>query len=170
MEASHTNKGKKQERVGDIQIVVSSLSSFTLCGPQKEHSVWNSFSQERGLYNCTRQSALLCFALLCFALLFLKMWCRICSRCVVLQKPPAGSEGGKPEGGTTSAAAMKQYEMGDELERKPFLDKLFAYLDDKGAPVTATPMISKNPIDLYKLYTIVKKGGGLLEVRRALFG
>ena len=59
---------------------------------------------------------------------------------------------------------MKQYDMGEEPERKPFLDKLFAYLEDKGSPVTAMPMISKNPIDLYKLYTIVKEKGGLLEV------
>ena len=59
---------------------------------------------------------------------------------------------------------MKQYDMGEEPERKPFLDKLFTYLEDKGSPVTAMPMISKNPIDLFKLYTIVKEKGGLLEV------
>ena len=81
----------------------------------------------------------------------------------LLQKPQS-SEGGKSEGGTTSAAAMKQYDMGEEPERKPFLDKLFSYLEDKGSPITAMPMISKNPIDLYKLYIIVKEKGGLLEV------
>ena len=59
---------------------------------------------------------------------------------------------------------MKMYDMGDENERKPFLDKLFNYMDEKGSPITSMPMISKNPIDLYKLYNLVKEKGGLLEV------
>ncbi len=75
-----------------------------------------------------------------------------------MQKPPAS------EGSAKSDAAMKMYEMGEENERKPFLDKLFNYMDEKGSPITSMPMISKNPIDLFKLYNLVKEKGGLLEV------
>ena len=68
-----------------------------------------------------------------------------------LQKP--GNEG-----------VNKLYDMGDEPERRSFLDKLFAYMDEKGSPITAMPTISKQPIDLYRLYVLVKEKGGILEV------
>lgn len=64
---------------------------------------------------------------------------------------------------------MKLFDMGDEPERKPFLEKLFCFMEEKGTPVTAMPMISKQPIDLFKLYGLIKEKGGLLEVRFADF-
>ena len=72
---------------------------------------------------------------------------------VFFQKP--GNEG-----------ANKLYDMGDEPDRRSFLDKLFAYMDDKGSPITAMPTISKQPIDLFKLYVLVKEKGGIVEVSK----
>ena len=59
---------------------------------------------------------------------------------------------------------QKMYDMGDEPDRQGFLDKVFGYAEERGMPVTAMPLISKQPIDLYRLYKEVKERGGLLEV------
>jgi AT-rich interactive domain-containing protein 1 len=56
------------------------------------------------------------------------------------------------------------YEMGTEPDRCFFLDQLFMFLDDKNMPLTSTPSISKQPLDLYKLYQNVRDRGGMLEV------
>lgn len=61
----------------------------------------------------------------------------------------------------------KLYEMGMEPERRPFLDKMLMFLEDKGTPVTSMPSISKQPLDLYKLYLCVKEKGGMVEVSAA---
>ncbi len=37
-------------------------------------------------------------------------------------------------------------------------------MDDKGTPITTMPAISKQPLDLYKLYILVKERGGLVDV------
>ena len=65
---------------------------------------------------------------------------------------------------TVSEGLSKMYDMGDEPDRRMFLDKVFSFNEERGTPVTAMPMISKQPIDLYKLYMHVKDKGGLLEV------
>jgi len=54
--------------------------------------------------------------------------------------------------------------MDDNPERRMFLDKLLHFMEDKGSPITACPTISKNPLDLFKLYFLVKERGGFLEV------
>ena len=60
----------------------------------------------------------------------------------------------------------KLYDMGMEPDRKPFLDRLFAFLDEKGSPISNMPVISKQPIDLYRLYIIVQEKGGMVEVNQ----
>lgn len=64
----------------------------------------------------------------------------------------------------SSGDYMKLYDMGTEPERKPFLDRLFAFLEEKGTPISNMPVISKQPIDLYRLYFIVQDKGGMVEV------
>lgn len=59
---------------------------------------------------------------------------------------------------------MKLYEMGMEPARRPFLDRLFGFLDEKGTPMSNMPVISKQPIDLFRLYVIVQEKGGMVEV------
>ena len=39
-------------------------------------------------------------------------------------------------------------------------------MDEKSAPITVVPAISKQPVDLYRLYHLVKERGGMVEVRR----
>ncbi|XP_045197044.2 trithorax group protein osa-like isoform X6 [Mercenaria mercenaria] len=79
---------------------------------------------------------------------------------------------GSPSGWSSSAKSgsgdhMKLYEMGMEPGRRPFLERLFAYLDEKGTPMSNMPVISKQPIDLFRLYMIVQEKGGMVEVTKA---
>jgi len=73
-------------------------------------------------------------------------------------------------GGGGGGDYMKLYEMGMEPERRPFLERLFAFLEEKGSPISNMPVISKQPIDLYRLYLIVQEKGGMVEVRGNLWG
>lgn len=58
----------------------------------------------------------------------------------------------------------KLFEMGPEPDRRPFLERILAFLEESGQPVTALPIISKTPLDLYKLYFCVREKGGFEEV------
>ena len=54
--------------------------------------------------------------------------------------------------------------MDDNPERRMFLERLLSYMEERGTPITTCPTISKNPLDLYKLYMLTKEKGGYLEV------
>ncbi|XP_075146944.1 trithorax group protein osa isoform X2 [Haematobia irritans] len=73
-----------------------------------------------------------------------------------------------PTVATTSAkksdSLCKLYEMDDNPERRVWLDKLRAFMDERRTPITACPTISKQPLDLYRLYLYVKERGGFVEV------
>lgn len=58
----------------------------------------------------------------------------------------------------------KLYEMDDSPERRVWLDKLLAFMEERRTPITTCPTISKNPLDLYRLYVFVKERGGFMEV------
>ena len=59
--------------------------------------------------------------------------------------------------------------MGEEPERRAFLERLFQFMDEKGIPITVVPAISKQPVDLYKLYNLVKERGGMVDVSIRIF-
>lgn len=61
---------------------------------------------------------------------------------------------------------QKLYEMSDEPERKQFLDKLVQFNNENGVTLNSCPHISKNLIDLYKLYSYVKERGGFADVTK----
>lgn len=63
----------------------------------------------------------------------------------------------------------KLYEMDDSPDRRVWLDKLLAFMDDRRTPITTCPTISKNPLDLFRLYMYVKERGGFMEVRLCVF-
>lgn len=63
-----------------------------------------------------------------------------------------------------SDSLCKLYEMDDNPERRLWLDKLRAFMDERRTPITACPTISKQPLDLYRLYLYVKERGGFVEV------
>lgn len=59
----------------------------------------------------------------------------------------------------------KLFEMDDNPDRKGWLDRLLAFMDEKRTPITACPTISKQPLDLFRLYFLVKDRSGYIEVR-----
>ena len=60
---------------------------------------------------------------------------------------------------------IRLYELDDNPDRRLFLDKLLHYMEERGTPLTQCPTISKQPLDLYRLYHYTKERGGYLEVR-----
>jgi AT-rich interactive domain-containing protein 1 len=54
--------------------------------------------------------------------------------------------------------------MDENPERRMFLDRLLSFMEDRGSPIAQCPTISKNPLDLYRLYKYTKDKGGYLEV------
>lgn len=65
----------------------------------------------------------------------------------------------------SSDSLARLYEMDDHPDRRPFLDKLLSFMEEKGTPITQCPTISKNPLDLFRLYLYTKERGGFIEVR-----
>ncbi|XP_055644200.1 trithorax group protein osa isoform X2 [Toxorhynchites rutilus septentrionalis] len=66
-----------------------------------------------------------------------------------------------------SDSLNKLYDMDDKPERRPWLDKLLAFMEERRTPIAACPTISKTPLDLYKLYVLVQERGGFLEVTKS---
>ena len=64
---------------------------------------------------------------------------------------------------------MRLYELDDNPDRRLFLDKLLHYMEERGTPLTQCPTISKQPLDLYRLYHYTKDRGGYLEVTIIIF-
>ncbi|XP_044741667.1 trithorax group protein osa isoform X3 [Chrysoperla carnea] len=63
-----------------------------------------------------------------------------------------------------SDSLSKLYEMDDSPDRRAWLDKLLAFMEERRTPITTCPTISKNPLDLFRLYLYVKDRGGFMEV------
>lgn len=63
-----------------------------------------------------------------------------------------------------SDSIAKLYDMDDTPDRKVWLDKLIGYMEERRTPITACPTISKQALDLYRLYLYVKERGGFVEV------
>ena len=66
----------------------------------------------------------------------------------------------------SSDSLARLYEMDDHPDRRVFLDKLLSFMEEKGTPITQCPTISKNPLDLFRLYLYTKERGGYLEVSK----
>lgn len=58
----------------------------------------------------------------------------------------------------------KLYEMDDNPERRIFLDKLLHFMDERGTPIPTCPSMCKTPLDLFRLYVLIKDRGGFMEV------
>ncbi|XP_015917596.1 AT-rich interactive domain-containing protein 3A isoform X2 [Parasteatoda tepidariorum] len=58
------------------------------------------------------------------------------------------------------------YDISDDPVRRLFLDDLIMYQEEKGTPLSQCPTISKQPLDLYRLYLAVKERGGFVEVMK----
>ncbi len=65
---------------------------------------------------------------------------------------------------SSADSLSRLYEFDDHPERKPFVDKLLAFMEERGSAITTCPTISKNPLDLYRLYIYTREKGGFMEV------
>ncbi|XP_076357000.1 LOW QUALITY PROTEIN: trithorax group protein osa-like [Tachypleus tridentatus] len=62
---------------------------------------------------------------------------------------------------------LKLYDLSDDPERHAFLDKLIMFGEERGTPLNQCPTISKQPLDLYRLYLCVKENGGFVDVTKS---
>eukprot|EP00062_Callorhinchus_milii_P010172 gi/632954731/ref/XP_007893116.1/ PREDICTED: AT-rich interactive domain-containing protein 1A isoform X1 [Callorhinchus milii] len=67
---------------------------------------------------------------------------------------------------TTNEKITKLYELGSEPERKMWIDRYFAFMEEKGMMMTNLPAVGRKPLDLYRLYMSVKDIGGLTQVNK----
>ncbi|KAK4807989.1 LOW QUALITY PROTEIN: hypothetical protein QYF61_016638 [Mycteria americana] len=64
----------------------------------------------------------------------------------------------------SSPLLVQLYELDGDPRRKEFLDDLFSFMQKRGTPVNRIPIMAKQVLDLYMLYTLVTEKGGLVEV------
>lgn len=60
------------------------------------------------------------------------------------------------------------YELGNEAERKMWVDRYLNFMEERGTPVASLPAVGKKPLDLFRLYVCVKEIGGLAQVKMLL--
>ncbi|XP_062980583.1 AT-rich interactive domain-containing protein 1B isoform X5 [Elgaria multicarinata webbii] len=88
---------------------------------------------------------------------------------------PDGKEEGPPQpeskkksssSTTTGEKITKMYELGNEPERKIWVDRYLNFMEERGTPVASLPAVGKKPLDLFRLYVCVKEIGGLAQVNK----
>ncbi|XP_059570360.1 AT-rich interactive domain-containing protein 1B isoform X9 [Alligator mississippiensis] len=67
---------------------------------------------------------------------------------------------------TTGEKITKIYELGNEPERKMWVDRYLTFMEERGTPVASLPAVGKKPLDLFRLYVCVKEIGGLAQVNK----
>ncbi|KAF7254433.1 AT-rich interactive domain-containing protein 1B, partial [Varanus komodoensis] len=67
---------------------------------------------------------------------------------------------------TTGEKITKMYELGNEAERKMWVDRYLNFMEERGTPVASLPAVGKKPLDLFRLYVCVKEIGGLAQVNK----
>ncbi|XP_025944364.1 AT-rich interactive domain-containing protein 1B isoform X13 [Apteryx rowi] len=67
---------------------------------------------------------------------------------------------------TTGEKITKVYELGNEPERKMWVDRYLTFMEERGTPVASLPAVGKKPLDLFRLYVCVKEIGGLAQVNK----
>uniref|UniRef100_UPI00398F509A AT-rich interactive domain-containing protein 1B isoform X2 n=1 Tax=Pristiophorus japonicus TaxID=55135 RepID=UPI00398F509A len=72
----------------------------------------------------------------------------------------------KSNSSTTGEKITKLYELGNEQERKVWIDRYLSFMEERGTPVATLPAVGKKPLDLYRLYICVKEIGGLAQVNK----
>ncbi|XP_038823939.1 AT-rich interactive domain-containing protein 1B-like isoform X2 [Salvelinus namaycush] len=84
---------------------------------------------------------------------------------------PATEPPPKPK--KTSPATMTNekirilYEMGVEPERRVWVDRYLAFMEERGTPVPMLPAVGRKPLDLCRLYLCVREIGGLAMVNKS---
>ncbi|XP_056150037.1 AT-rich interactive domain-containing protein 1B [Lampris incognitus] len=66
----------------------------------------------------------------------------------------------------TNENITRLYEMGSEPERRLWVDRYLAFMEERGTPVPNLPAVGKKPLDLCRLYLCVREIGGLAMVNK----
>uniref|UniRef100_UPI003AAF7AAF AT-rich interactive domain-containing protein 1B-like n=1 Tax=Centroberyx gerrardi TaxID=166262 RepID=UPI003AAF7AAF len=66
----------------------------------------------------------------------------------------------------TNEKITRLYEMGSEPERRVWVDRYLAFMEERGTPVPNLPAVGKKPLDLCRLYLCVREIGGLAMVNK----
>ncbi|XP_041420391.1 AT-rich interactive domain-containing protein 1B isoform X7 [Xenopus laevis] len=67
---------------------------------------------------------------------------------------------------TTGEKITKLYELGNEPERKMWVDRYLIFMEERGTPVANLPAVGRKALDLVRLYFSVKEIGGLAQVNK----
>ncbi|XP_054637245.1 AT-rich interactive domain-containing protein 1A isoform X3 [Dunckerocampus dactyliophorus] len=67
---------------------------------------------------------------------------------------------------TTSEKITRLYELGPEPERKMWVDRYLAFIEEKAMGMTNLPAVGRKPLDLFRLYVSVKDIGGMTQVNK----
>ena len=65
-----------------------------------------------------------------------------------------------------SDAFVRINEIDDHPDRKRFLDQLLRFMEKQDSLITTCPTISNNQLDLFRIYLLVRDGGGFLKVTK----
>uniref|UniRef100_A0A672JY02 AT-rich interactive domain-containing protein 1B-like n=1 Tax=Sinocyclocheilus grahami TaxID=75366 RepID=A0A672JY02_SINGR len=69
-------------------------------------------------------------------------------------------------GNMTYEKITRLYDMGCEPERRAWVDRYIAFMEERGTPVPNLPSVGKKPLDLCRLYLCVREIGGLAMVNK----
>ncbi|XP_043214317.1 trithorax group protein osa-like [Amphibalanus amphitrite] len=58
------------------------------------------------------------------------------------------------------------FEIDDAPGRREWVSRLLAFMEERGSPILQCPTVSKQPLDLFKLYQFTKERGGFVEVTK----
>ncbi|XP_052002924.1 AT-rich interactive domain-containing protein 1A-like isoform X1 [Xyrauchen texanus] len=67
---------------------------------------------------------------------------------------------------TTNEKITRLYELGPEPERKMWVDRYLAFIEEKAMGMSNLPAVGRKPLDLFRLYMSVKEIGGLTQVNK----
>lgn len=65
---------------------------------------------------------------------------------------------------TTNEKITRLYELGPEPDRKIWVDRYLAFIEEKAMAMTNLPAVGRKPLDLFRLYISVKEIGGMAQV------
>lgn len=65
---------------------------------------------------------------------------------------------------TSNEKITRLYELGPEPDRKMWVDRYLAFIEEKAMGLTNLPAVGRKPLDLFLLYTSVKGFGGMAQV------
>uniref|UniRef100_A0A8C1VQN2 AT rich interactive domain 1B (SWI1-like) n=1 Tax=Cyprinus carpio TaxID=7962 RepID=A0A8C1VQN2_CYPCA len=84
----------------------------------------------------------------------------------VSRKPHESGPASTHSGNMTNEKITRLYDLGCEPERRAWVDRYIAFMEERGTPVLNLPSVGKKPLDLCRLYLCVREIGGLAMVNK----